>query len=244
MKPEHENVYVDKYSGINVFFDKKIAYHVAGQCAAIYIGNKQKKLPAVHFDILINREQNNKPSESSLLSESIDKAKIEGGRLIQSLPLAFAETTYFFTPLQKEQYLCAMEADIFNMLAGTLAEAKYISLCDDEVFSAKLINLDAIRFYNESSQLELIYEYLECYSSYGGGRNLQNLFLNAFVFINKRSIWRAITNLAEFIPNANKSIITCEDIISLLEKNSTEKKKNGNTRQFSEKKLLANLSAQ
>ena len=50
---------------------------------------------------------------------------------------------------------------------------------------------------------------------------LAELFLAAYNFINLRSNWRAITNLADFILDANKaeqnSLIPCETIISLLE---------------------------
>jgi hypothetical protein len=73
-------------------------------------------------------------------------AKIEGGRLIQNLSLSFAEVTRFFSWPQQQEYLCAFEADVINLLAGSLAEAKYMASKDNENFNTHLINLDALHF--------------------------------------------------------------------------------------------------
>jgi hypothetical protein len=39
--------------GIDPEIDSRVAYHQAGHAAAIYLGNKQKQLPAVYFQIII-----------------------------------------------------------------------------------------------------------------------------------------------------------------------------------------------
>jgi hypothetical protein len=43
------------------------------------------------------------------------------------------------------------------------------------------------------------------------------LFLAAYQFIDNRSNWRAITVLADYIVNAGKQIINCEEAIAVLE---------------------------
>jgi hypothetical protein len=198
--------------------DKRELYHLAGHAVAIYLGNKQKKLPAVHFQIVIKQLENGQESERLLTTQDKYSAKIEGGRLIQSLPLAFAVTTRYFSPSQQEQYRCSLEADVINLLAGALAEAKYVAFCDDELFTANLVKDDAIQFYGRCSDLELISEYMECYMplKQDCDLKLKELYLSAFNFVNTRSHWRAITKLVEFIQSENKNIITCEDVIALL----------------------------
>jgi hypothetical protein len=200
--------------------DKRIAYHQAGHAAAIYLGNKQKQLPAVHFQIIIKSKER-EGQQSGLFARTRGKysAEIEGGRLIQSLPLSFAEATQFFSWPQQEECLCAFEADVINLLAGSLSEAKYLACRDGEDFNPHLINLGALHFYGGSSDLEVITEYMECFMLHKAERNqkLAELFLAAFSFVNNRSNWHAISDLAEFILDEPGDIIQCEEIISLLE---------------------------
>lgn len=200
--------------------DKRIAYHQAGYAAAIYLGNKQKQLPAVHFQIIIKpKEREGQQSDRFARTHGKYSAKIEGGRLIQSLPLSFAEATQYFSWPQQEECLCAFEADVINLLAGSLSEAKYLACRDGEDFNPHLINLGALHFYGGSSDLEVITEYMECFMLFKAERTqkLAELFLAAFSFVNNRSNWYAISALAEFILDEPRDIIHCEDIISLLE---------------------------
>ena len=46
---------------------------------------------------------------------------------------------------------------------------------------------------------------------------LAELFDQAFNFINDQANWAAITRLAHYILNNNKVIISCEEVISLVE---------------------------
>ncbi|MEQ1545281.1 hypothetical protein [Methyloglobulus sp.] len=200
--------------------DKRAAYHQAGHAAAIYLGNKQKQLPAVHFQIVIKPQP-----QSDRFTHNHGKytAKVEGGRLIQSLPMSFAEATQYFSWPEQEECLCAFEADVINLLAGALAEAKYVASRDNEVFNPNLVYLGALKFYGGSSDLEVIAEYLECFMLHKAERDrkLAELFLAAFSFVNKQSNWFSINALAEFILAAHKAqskdIIQCEEVISLLE---------------------------
>ncbi len=171
----------------------------------------------MHFQIVI------KPHDHDGQQWGRNKGKysatVEGGRLIQHLPVSFAEVIRNFSGIQRDQYRCAFEADVINLLAGSLAEAKYVSLLDNEVFNGNLINLDALHFYGGSSELKIIKEYMECLLPDNEERDLKirELFRKSYRFINDRSNWEAITALAESILNNPNHIISCEKVISLLD---------------------------
>ncbi len=200
--------------------DKRIAYHQAGHAVAIYLGNKQRQLPAVYFQILVKHldaeiqfnDRIARPSGKYI-------AKVEGGRLIQNLPLSFNEATNYFSHTQLEEYQRAFEADVINMLVGSLAEAKYVADRDDEIFNINLINLSALHFYGGNSDLEVITEYMECFLLDEAVRQqkLADLFAAAFRFVSKRTNWCAIAALAQFILAEPKGVINCEEIIVFLE---------------------------
>lgn len=200
--------------------DPRSAYHQAGRAAAIYLSNKQKRLPAVHFQISVKDQE--EPAEQHLSRSkrlSQYRIKIEGGRLIQSLPLSYAETTQGLTITQQQEYSSAFEADVINILVGPLAEAKYIALCDDEVFNANLVYLGALKFYDGDKDIDIVNEYLECMivNQQERDRKLADLFLTAYGFINNRSNWQAISILAQYILDQSKGIIHCDEVITLLE---------------------------
>ncbi len=208
------------YPGVVTKIDKKAFYHAAGQAAAICLGNKQKQLPAVHFNILIKTEEQYK-TQAKFLTETIvhNPAIIVGGRLIQSLPWSYAEATDSLSWFHQAEYRCAFEADISNLLAGPLAEAKYIALRDGEIFNAHLVNLKALNNYGGSQDMELVNEYMACFIPNKAERKqkLAELLLVAFYFVNDSSNWRNITALAMFIQDqSGDGIIHCEDVISLL----------------------------
>ena len=209
----------------HIEIDKRIAHHQAGRAAAIYLGNKQKQLPAVYFHIIFKqKERSGQQTNRFLRSHGNYTAKIEGGHLIQSLPFSFAEATRNFTWSQREEYRCAFEADIMNLLTGSLAEAKFMASRDDEVFNTNLANLSALRLYGGSSDVNVVTEYLECLMPHKAKRDqkLIELFLEAFSFINESSIWHAISALAAFIRDEPKDMITCEDVISFLDSRFVE----------------------
>lgn len=214
-----------QHLGLKSFeIDKLNAYRQAGFAASIYLGNKQKKLPAVFFRIVL-KEPHNTSDENGRLMSAVRKcnAKLEGGRLIQNLPLSFAGATDYFSRCQQEQFRCAFEADVINLLAGFLAEAKYVAKEGDEEFSANLINLDTLRFYGDSSGLEFITHYMECFLTLKEERErkMAELFLSASAFVNQQTNWKAITSLANYITDylldESKDIISCEEVMALLE---------------------------
>ncbi len=152
-------------------------------------------------------------------------ASVEGGRLIELLPLSIdalvhssPEHNDAMVPFIKD-YMVAFEADIINLLIGPLAEAKYIYTTDGEPFNHQLVNLNALKNYGGSSDLALANEYLQSFSTCKQQQDekLDELFILAFNFINDQENWGAITRLANYILNNNKNIISYEEVVSLLE---------------------------
>lgn len=199
---------------------RKIAIHEAGHAAAIYLGNQQKGLPPVFFQIFI-KPLNNDVQSSEVLDKPADHyiAKVEGGRLIHTLPSSLDEATKDFSTAQKHTYQCAFEADIINLLAGPLAEARYVALRDNEPINPELVNVNALQYYGGSSDLEIVNEYLECFidSDELRERKLTELLQAAFNFVSEPPNWLAITALADSIFAHQENIIECNEIIDVLE---------------------------
>jgi len=198
---------------------QRTAYHQAGIAAAICLGNKQRKLPAVFFQIIV------KPSHDSGINPEFIRypkgkyiATLEGGRLIQNLPLSCADRTNRFTLEEQMEYRRAFEADVINILSGSLAEAKYVAARDDEIFNSNLVNLNALHYYDRGSQMDVINDYMDCFLPDEGDREekLAELFLQAYNFVSRKANWRAIVALAEYIQLGGKWNITCEEITALL----------------------------
>ncbi|MFZ2168614.1 MAG: hypothetical protein WAW61_03145 [Methylococcaceae bacterium] len=202
---------------------RKVAVHEAGHAAAIYLGNKQKRLPPVYFQIFITPVNSDFQSSRFLNKPGANYiAKIDGGRLIHMLPSSIEEATNGFSSAQKIAYQHAFDADIINILVGPLAEAKYIAQRDGELINPHLICLNALHYYGGASDLENIIEYLECFPAHSEFREqkIAELFLAAFSFVNERSNWRAITALADYFVSEDKSVIECNEIIEVLETTS------------------------
>lgn len=206
---------------------RNIAFHEAGHAAAIHLGNQQKGLPPVFFQICVEPLNSDAQSSECLEDRSgLYIAKIEGGRLIHTIATSFRETTKYFSNAQKLAYQCAFEADIINLLVGPLAEARYIALCDNEFINPRLVNIEALHYYGGESDLELVNEYLDCFIATRELREkkLNALFLEAFSFINDWSNWLAITALANFVLATDRNIIQFEEISSILLQGKLQKK--------------------
>lgn len=199
--------------------DQRIAYHQSGHAVAIYLGNQQKQLPPVHFQVAIKqREYVGQQADRFPRTQGNYTANIEGGRLIHSLPLPFADSTQDFIWCQHADYQRAFEADVVNLLAGSLAEAKFVALSGYGGFKGNLFNLSALRYFGGSTDAKLIHEYMEYFIPHKAKRDrkLIELFLIATDFVNKRSNWHKITALAESIRDRPIGTIPYEDVIGLL----------------------------
>jgi hypothetical protein len=199
---------------------QKTAIHEAGHAAAIYLGNKQKQLPPVFFQIFIKELKDGFESTECLCKTNDNCiAIIDGGRLIHTLPSSIEEAINDFSPEQKQAYQLAFEADIFNILAGPLAEAKYIALRDDEPINSHLVNLDALQNYGGASDIESVNDYLDCFIACSDYRKnkINELVMAAFSFVNNIHNWSAITALANYLLARPKNIISCEEVMTVID---------------------------
>lgn len=224
MKYDHPAVNINARPGILTQIDKRAAYRQAGRAIAICLGNRQKQLPDVHFQITIKPQTvNAQPRARASRHLGHYTVTLEGGRLIQSLPHSFADSVQFLSGPDQEQCLRAFEADVVNLLTGPLAEAKYVALRDGKPFNATLLYLGALQFYGGKATVDAITEYLECLVPDQAGRNqkLAGLFLATYSFINQPANWGAITALAEYILGIHTdeahSPVDCEDVAAFLE---------------------------
>lgn len=190
----------------------RTAFHEAGHAAAIHIRNRQKQLPPVFFEIQIKR-----PSEN----DQAFFAKVMDGNLIQSLPIAVIESFSELSLTNDMQHSCqrAYEADIVNLLVGPLAEAKYISIRDGEVFNLDLVDLNALQHYGGQSDLESAQNYLECFitSKTHREKKLLELLAQAYQFVDSLKNWACILNLAHYILDSSQEIISCDEAITIFD---------------------------
>jgi len=217
------NYQIDATSPINEHdLIKQIAFHEAGHASAIYLYNKQKQLPPVFFQITIKaleRPQNSLLDARLFLHDHF-VAVVEGGRLIQSLPVALIESAHYFSATEQDAYQTAFEADMINLLIGPLAEAKHVALRDGEQFNNHLVNIHALHYYGGTSDLETIYEYLDSFIGDRSRRQekMVELFNKAFQFISSAVYWQAIERLASYILHNRENTISCEEAIAVLDK--------------------------
>ena len=199
----------------------RTAFHEAGHAAAIHLCNQQKQLPPVHFQITLNGlcGAASQTRLKKIGAKANWVATVEGGHLIHSLPVSVIENSHYFSKPESCGYLNACEADIVNLLAGPLAEAKYVAQRDDEYINVHLININSLRFYGGTSDLKKVDEYLEALTSTRKERidKLDELFSAAFRFIDEPCHWQAITDLANYILHNDKDIISCEEASAVLD---------------------------
>lgn len=204
-----------------------IAFHEAGHAAAIYLNNKARNLPPVFFQIVF-KDLSGAPDYDVLVYKATHDdsiARVEGGRLIELLPHSINDLEQ--TLIEHKQakallvrdYLVAFEADIINLLVGPLAEAKHVYKRDDELFNHQLVDLKSLKNYGGDSDLALARDYLESFSASKQiqDKKLAELFAKACDFVKDSANWKAITKLANYILESNKNIISCEEVVSVIE---------------------------
>jgi hypothetical protein len=226
MKMNHKAYATESIPPIHI--GKRNAYHQAGLAVAVYLGNRQKNLPALHFQIAVSAPD----LQSAIAGQSMRKpgkfaAKMQGGRLMPFLPDSFEVAIRLLSAAEQDQCLLAFEADVINLLAGSLAEAKYVAQRDGEAFNANLVYLGALKFYGGGQELEIINEYLACLlpdNKTEQRKKLAELFLAAYSFINDRKHWQAIQFLGEAIYDNPKEVFTCEELIALIEQGNSPTK--------------------
>jgi hypothetical protein len=195
--------------------NQRIAYHEAGHATAIYLYNKQQQLPPIYFRIRLKNY-----AEMTALKQDGVAASLEGGCLIQNLALSFVECENYMSAQEKSAYYSALEADIVNLLAGAVAEAYYVYRADNEVLTAHLLGVHALRNYGSLYDLQKIAEYLHYLSNSSAQQNkkISQLLAHTFEFIVQPKIWQAVESVAKFILNCQKQIISCEEVFAVIDK--------------------------
>lgn len=190
--------------------DWRTAFHEAGHAAAIHFGNQQKQLPPVFFEIQVKR-----PNDVS----NHFFAKVVDGNLIQNVPIAVVESCSVLSGSEQHSCQRAYEADIVNLLVGPLAEAKYVSIRDDEIFNLQLINSDALHNYGGGNDLERVQSYLEHFIASKTKRDekMFELLSQAFYFIEDPRNWCCILNLAHYILDGKQETISCDEAIAVFD---------------------------
>lgn len=198
--------------------NKKRAIHVAGHAVAIYLGSRKKLVPPF-FHIYI-KDQNYEFRLSRSLPVCNDKSGLnpENESWARTMPVSFEKGIKDISSDQFQQYKMAFEADVISLLAGPLAEAKYVAMRDGELINPRLVNLEALQNYGGTSDLEIVQEYLECFIFEDGEkeRKISDLFLEAFTFINDKTNWLVITMLANYILTTRKNFIDYEEVVPYL----------------------------
>jgi hypothetical protein len=207
---------------------QRIAFHEAGHAAGIHLNNKARQLPPIFFKIIFKDMGVVTDADAMAYHQTTHDdciARVEGGRLIESLPPSIDSLVRELTQHNDEMieliddYMRAFEADVINLLIGPLAEAKHVADIDGELFNQKLVNLKALKNYGGSSDLVMVNEYLQSFSDNQQQREekLDQLFTVAFNFVNNQANWAAITKLANHILSDSKNIIGCEEIVSMID---------------------------
>lgn len=202
--------HINAYSG-HLELNKQTAFHEAGHAAAIYLNNRRKQLPPVFFEILLNKSDN---------SNRHFTARVVDGLLIQDLPTAILNDLAELSHADRHSYQCAYEADVVNLLAGPIAEARYISIRDDEIININLINTRALHHYGGYSDVERACEHLKSFIADKKQRDekLLELFAEAYRFVDDRRNWACILNLAHYILECGQTRISCEEVVTVVDR--------------------------
>lgn len=196
---------------------KQVVFHEAGHAAAIHLYNKQKQLPPVPFQIIINN-----PRPMFGLGQDPDEqvvAMVEGGCLINGLPQTLIESADYYSQEAEDTYRMAFEADIVNLLVGPLAEAKHIAQRDKQAFEPDKLSPSCLQFFGGQSDLEKVYEYLGNFiaDTRLHERTIAELFQQALSFIDSPLYWQAIENLAYHLLDHSQTTISCDEAIAVLD---------------------------
>ena len=185
---------------------RRTAFHEAGHAAAIYLENRRKNLPLVYFQI---RTRKFCGQATPFFSEICGGRQIGDGLIMSSASLA---ERYNLTDMAA--YKTAYEADIINILAVPLAEAKYEFLRHHQEFSISALGPDVLRHYGGSADMQEVWYYLRCViaSRQEQERTLQELFSEAFQFVQEFDNWKQITELAEYILDGTEEYICYEQV--------------------------------
>lgn len=197
---------------------RQAAFHEAGHAAAIYFRNSYHRLPQISFRIFLKgfKRSAHWKHHGGLAANPAFYAKLEGGLLVENQALSVNSSV---SSHSARAYRQACEADMVNLLAGPLAEAKHVAQRDGEYINQHLINYDALKNYGGKSDLEKIDDYLASFElpPLQRAEILRELHAASYQFIDHPGHWRAISRLANYIVDSEREVIACDEAIAVLE---------------------------
>ena len=198
----------------------QIAYHEAGHATAIYLYNKQQQLPSIFFQIHLKNYEDIKQLTAQDINYQGDYvAEIEGGCLIENLALNLSVSKNEINPNEREEYYRALNADVINLLAGSIAEQNYLILRDNEIINEELLNIRNLGRYGNYSDMQKINNYLRFLSDcpVEQQQKLTLLLKESFSFITHPQTWKAVTAVAHYILDSQKQEVHCEDVFQVID---------------------------
>ena len=198
----------------------QIAYHEAGHATAIYLYNKQQQLPSIFFQIhLKNYDDIKQLAAQDINYQGAYVAEIEGGCLIENLALNLSISKNEINPSEREEYYRALNADVINLLAGSIAEQNYLISRDNEIINEELLNIRNLGRYGNYSDMQKINNYLRFLSDcpVEQQQKLTWLLKESFFFITQPQTWKAVTAVAHYILDSGKQQVHCEDVFQVID---------------------------
>lgn len=216
------NYFIDDFKPCNFQeLAAQIAYHEAGHATAIYLYNRQQRLPPVFFKVHVKKHENIRQlmAEKAGQETPAVAATIEGGCLIENLTLNLAASCGEMSADEQAAYYQALDADVINLLAGSIAEKNYVIQRDNEVINAELLNAEALVCYGNYSDMQKVGHYLEFFSDcpLQQQQKLNRLLKVSFNFITHPKTWKAVQAVAEFILETQQQSIHCEQIFKVID---------------------------
>jgi len=208
----------DDFTNFNTL-NQRVAYHEAGHATAIYLYNKYKNLPPIFFQVCIETNLQKQLNNSDNFNQNHIAAKIEGGYLIEN-PLLSLSTNQAQMSLQaKKSYAMALDADVINLLAGSVAEAYYLSTHDGETLTASMLTVEALENYGAYSDFQKINTYLSYVSPCikQQTQHLNKLLHETFNFMTQPKLWLAVESVAKLFLSTENNIIACEEIFAVID---------------------------
>ncbi len=136
-----------------------------------------------------------------------------------ALNLSVSQSESEIDPTEKTKYYRALNADVINLLAGSLAEQNYLILRDNEVINVDLVNIKNLSRYGNYSDMQKINNYLRFFSDCPKEQQqkLSQLLKESFIFISSPKIWKAITAVANYLLKCKKQQIHCEEVFKIID---------------------------
>ena len=199
---------------------KQYAFHNAGHLVAIYVNDGNERLNRSYFHIKLDDFNSNETDSvhQVIRNGHRNMAYSNAGCSMQSIAAAVEDASPSYADACRENK-SLLEAEIISLLAGPLAEARYIHDEDNEPMTHYLVDLEALKSYGGYDDLILVQENLNALSQDPSERErkLAELFKTAFDFIVNELNWKVVSQLAESL--YRKKSMSYGEVVAMFEAN-------------------------